>query len=229
MSKLIGMLSSLVLYLCFGTILAQGVAFAYLWSKGYLSHEKLSEIDAVMRDFTPAEVKSAQLAKLEAPVPTVEEVARSRALAQRDIELRDQALRQRADQIQTERAKLGDEIARLKQLKSGFETELTQLHDTTVGASADNARIVLENLKPKQAKDQLLRMIDAGEMAAATKLLDAMPVSKRAKVCTEFKSDEDAKKLAEMLKRIREGEPEIQVIDSAKNKLQNATAPKPST
>ncbi len=221
MGKLLSMLGALILYLSFGTILAECAAIGYLWSSGYLSPEKLTEIDSVMRDFTPSDVKAAAKAQREAPLPSVDQVARARALSQRDLELREQTLRQRTEQMKVDQAKLRDELARYNQMKAGFANELAQLHDATAEASSEQARVVLENLKSKQAKDQLVRMIEAGEMEAAVKLFAAMSVSKRAKISGEFKSEDEAKKLAEILKRIREGEPDLPVIDATKNRLQD--------
>lgn len=223
MSKLLNSLGGLILYLSLGTILAQCAAVGYLWSHGYLSPAKLAEIDAVLRDFTPAGAKAAdETSKAE---PSTEQIARARALAQRDIELREQALRQRAEQVKHERLKLAEEIARYNQMKSGFENQLAQLHNTTAEASAEQARQVIENLKPKQAKDQLLRMIDGGEMEPAVQMLAAMSPARRVKVCSEFKTDDEAKKLAEIVRRIREGEPDLKVIDAAKTQIQNGGKP----
>lgn len=221
MGKLLSMLGALILYLSLGTILAECAAVGYLWSSGYLSPEKLTEIDAVMRDFTPSEVKAAAKAQREAPLPSVDQVARARALAQRDLELREQTLRQRNEQIKIDQIKLRDELNRYTQMKDGFAAELAQLHDATTEASSEQARVVLENVKAKQAKDQLIRMIDSGEMDAAIKLFNAMSVGKRAKISTEFKSEDEAKKLAEMLKKIRQGEPDLPVIDAAQDRLRD--------
>lgn len=220
MNRLLGSIGSLALYLSLGTVIAQCAALGYLWTTGYLSPLKLREIDAVMRDFRPPEARNVAKTGLAPVIPSSEEVARARALAQRDLELREQSLRHRAELVKAESAKLAEQIARYNQIKAGLERELAQLSAAATGDSAEQVRTTLENLKPRQAKDQLLRMINDDDVDAAVQLLGAMSVAKRAKVCSEFKTEEEAKQLADILKRIREGEPELKVIDAAKENMQ---------
>jgi hypothetical protein len=63
-------------------------------------------------------------------------------------------------------------------------------------------------------------MVDAGSMREVVALLSAMVPSKRSKVIAEFKTPEEEEKLAELLKIIREGDPELSLIDDAKRQLE---------
>jgi len=62
-------------------------------------------------------------------------------------------------------------------------------------------------------------MIKANEMQATVDLISAMPTTRQAKVLGEFKTDEERQRLAEILKLIREGKPELDAIDGAARKL----------
>ena len=228
MKRLLSAFGMFVLYVCFGALLGQGAVVGYLWSTGFLSPDKLREIDAVMRDFTPADVKAAAKAKAEAPTPTLADVARARALAQRDMELREQSLRQRADQLQLEQTKLIEQQAQYAAQRKQFEQELAQMREATSSEHVENARQTIESMKPRQAKEQLLRMVDSGDVDEAVAMLSAMPLARRAKLVGEFKTEDESRQLADLLRRIREGEPELKQIDAAAAKVGPGTGPAPT-
>ena len=46
-----------------------------------------------------------------------------------------------------------------------------------------------------------------------------MPVTKRAKIIAEFKTEDEAKMVAELLELIREGIPEAPLVDETKKQL----------
>ena len=51
-----------------------------------------------------------------------------------------------------------------------------------------------------------------------------MPDKKRANIIGEFK-DDDKEKLSEVLRRLREGQPEIKAVDNAQAKLESKRTP----
>lgn len=213
MGRLLGSIGALVLYVCLGAVLGLAGVYGYLTKQGFLTPAKLAEMKAVMLDFQPESIKAAERAKATVPVPTLDEVARAKAQLQRDLELREQTLRSRAEQLRSERAQFIEEMKSFDRRKEQFEAELTKLRDDTISEGQTNARQILETIKPKQAKDQLLRMIEADAQDAAVTTLALMSPARRAKVIAEFKSPDDNRKLADILRRIREAEPEAGVID----------------
>jgi hypothetical protein len=74
-------------------------------------------------------------------------------------------------------------------------------------------------MKPKQAKEQIQKMLAERELKQAVTLLSAMPIEKRTKIITEFKTEEESEQLAEMLRLIRAGEPEVTLVDEAQKNL----------
>ncbi len=213
MGRLFGSIGALLLYVCFGAVLGLAGVYGYLTKQGFLTPAKLAEMKAVMLDFQPDSIKAAERAKATTPVPTLEEVARAKAQLQRDLELREQTLRSRAEQLRIERAAFIDEMKNFDLRKAQYEEELAKLRDDITSAGQANARQILETIKPKQAKDQLLRMIDADAQDAAVTTLALMSPARRAKVIAEFKSPDDNRKLADILRRIREAEPEAGIIE----------------
>lgn len=227
MGKLLGMLGALVAYVCVGTVLALAIGAAMLWQSGVLTTDNVAEVTAILRGEDRNAARKAAEAEREAAANaqvSLADLARARAKGTRDLELRELALRNYHEQVRSERLKLAQEADRYKQVKAAFDAELAKLKETALATNQENARLILENIKPKQAKEQIVRMVQAGEMRAAVALLSAMPINKRSKVVAEFKTEDESEELAEMLKLIRQGEPEVPVIDQAQRQLDAANS-----
>jgi hypothetical protein len=225
MKKLFGALSAAFVYFCIGQTLALFVLVGALVAKGLVTHDKLEQIAAVMQGVDLREVTESideARAKAKLPQPSLQDVAAARALKSRDLELREQELRNQLNLIRQEQSKLTSEADRYQKVQTDFEVRLKNLREGSIAANLENARIILENMKPKQAKEQIQRMLTDGEMKQAVSLMSAMPVEKRAKIVTEFKTDKESEELAEMLRLIRAGEPEVTLIDETQKNLSRA-------
>src|SRR4051812_3342667 len=108
MRRLASGLASLLAFLCIGTVLAQCVCLAYLRSTGYLSDARLAQIAAVLRGESPHNDTTARAVEraIDEPTVSLDDVARARALRSRDLELREQALRGRVQELAMEQTKL---------------------------------------------------------------------------------------------------------------------------
>jgi hypothetical protein len=225
MKKLFGALSAAFVYFCVGQTLALFVLVGALVAKGLVTHDKLEQIAAVMQGVDLREVTESideARAKAKLPQPSLQDVAAARALKSRDLELREQELRNQLNLIRQEQSKLTSEADRYQKVQTDFEVRLKNLREGVIATNLENARIILENMKPKQAKEQIQRMLTDGEMKQAVSLMSAMPVEKRAKIVTEFKTDKESEELAEMLRLIRAGEPEVTLIDETQKNLSRA-------
>lgn len=225
MKKLFGALSAAFVYFCIGQTLALFVLVGALVAKGLVTHDKLEQIAAVMQGVDLREVTESideARAKAKLPQPSLQDVAAARALKSRDLELREQELRNQLNLIRQEQSKLTSEADRYQKVQTDFEVRLKNLREGVIATNLENARIILENMKPKQAKEQIQRMLTDGEMKQAVSLMSAMPVEKRAKIVTEFKTDKESEELAEMLRLIRAGEPEVTLIDETQKNLSRA-------
>jgi hypothetical protein len=86
----------------------------------------------------------------------------------------------------------------------------------------------LEAIAPKQAKEQILRMLAQPNTAAdrpledVVRILKAMPLDKRKKLLAEFKTPEEIEKLAEVLHEIRSGGSDAELIRDTRGQLQQA-------
>lgn len=228
MGKLLAFAGAMLAYFCVATVLSAVAVAAYVRLAGVVDDTKLTKLWAVIEGLDlEAMRQAAELARQPvAPAqPSLDEMARARAAKSRDLELREQSLRNVLDQVRDERSKLAEATDRYRRVKTTLDGELKALYESALATNQENARLILENLKPRQAKEQVLLMVDSGAMPAAVVLLSTMPISKRAKILGEFKTDEEQQKLAEILKLIREGEPELSLIDKARKQVGNASDP----
>jgi hypothetical protein len=235
MGRLLGMLSAAVVYLCVATVITLVVMLGYAYTKGFIDKDKLNKMAAVAQGIdtnptapTPpinAAGASAEIVK-QADTheqPSLDELEMRRAIQTRHLELREQAVQTQMEQLRADQSKLTDDKQTYDRQKAAFEKQLAALHDGAQAAGRDNIRIIWESIKPKQAKDQIIQMIDAREQDDVVAILTAMPVTKRAKIIGEFKSDEETKKLDDILDLIRQGMPEEKVINKTQQQLTKAS------
>jgi hypothetical protein len=206
----------LIAYSCIGTVLAVVVLYFHFQRQGRLSSENLAMIAGVLQgvDFQAATREAIEAAKASGtPKVSTQQVADARALQYLDLKLREQALRADLAEALRSQTELAKEAGRYLELKKQFAAELKQLRESVLSESHETARAILESMQPEQAKQQVLTMIKAGEMEQVVRLMSVMTPTKRAKLTQTFETEEDAKTMAEILRRIREGEPEVPLID----------------
>lgn len=218
--RLIGGFAALIAVLCVATVAAETLLLGYLYSRGKLDEPTVLRVVAAANGI---EISPPRPAKAEEPgggeEVSLEALARARALKSRDIELREQSLGENMAVIKTEYNKLIEEKDRYERIKTAFRAQLDELRDGVLATNRETAGLILESMKPKQAKDQLLRMVKEDQVNDVVKLLSLMPTAKRKKIIDEFKTDEEAQTLAEILKLIREGVPETKLIDETEKAI----------
>jgi hypothetical protein len=210
-------------YLCIATVLAEALALAYLSSQGKLDEAMFLRIVAAANgiDRPAAGRKSpGEAGADDERQVSLEDLARARALRSRDLELREESLANNVAVVKNEYDKLVDEKDRYERIKAAFRAQLDEMKEGVLANNRETARLILESIQPKQAKDQILRMVKEGEMEDVVSMLSLMPSTKRAKIIKEFKTDEEAATLAEILQLIREGVPEADLIDDAQRQLE---------
>src|SRR4051812_13763175 len=105
MGRLLGAVGAIIAYFCIGTVLAAALGFGYLWSKGDLNSEKMTAMIAAAKGIGLADKNKSQSDKdteRDSAQPSIEDVARARAMKLRDVELREQALRQHVENVKFE-------------------------------------------------------------------------------------------------------------------------------
>ncbi len=229
MSRLVSALGALFAFLSMGTILALFIIVGYASYKGFLDAKKVADMLAIARGATlatGAEKPESGVAKT-AEMMSIEELDQRRTTMTRHLELREQAVQNALEQITSEREKLLKERQSFDLLVAAFRKEKESTEDRQLAQGKEDARAILENIKPKLAKDLILKMIEADEKEEVVAILSAMPIGKQTKIVQEFKTDEEQRKLDEIMRLIRQGNGEAPKPDSAAEPADAADAQQP--
>lgn len=231
--KIAGLLGSMLVWFCVGTVLAQGALLGVLWSKGFLSKQRVL---AALAAWQGLEVHAAGEPGEKTPddereEPSYDEVIRRRAMVSLDLDLRESAIDKSLGDLRNVETQIKTESERLDGWKKSFDDRLATLQTTTTDAALQELQRTLEAISPKQAKEQILHMLDSPAnrhdkpMRDVVSVVKAMPLDKRKKIFAEFKSPEEVEKLGAILQEIRLGTPDSDLIRDARGQLQQQLNP----
>jgi hypothetical protein len=217
----IGRVSKLIIpaltYLCVGTVIAQVGAVAYLIAAGSFGGGRLYQVLAVAYGVDLHQIEQGQTDRRIQPSSeqvSLEDVINRRAMKGLNLDLREQALRNGLDSLRRMQNLHLVERERYDNLKQAFDARLKQLRKDVDQSAILEVQQTLENIQPKQAKEQLLLMLEEQDaMSSVVAIIKAMPMDRRKKILGEFKTPEEVQQLAEILRHIRLGDPEIPLID----------------
>ncbi len=209
MRRVLALAASIVAYFCVATCIAEAIMVGYVVSQKNIDREKLMQIMAVLHGIDLTRVQGAPETAPDAPQEQVslEQIAQARAIHVRHLELREQALKAGLEQLLFDEQKLAEEKKRYDRQREEFEARLLALQQEAEGAGISELTAIMEKIKSRQAKEQIMRMLADDEIEEVVTLLAGMQDTKRAKIIGEFKTPEESAKLAEVLRRIREGDP----------------------
>jgi hypothetical protein len=215
--------SAMFLYVCVATILAQAIGIGALLAANKLSREKMDQIVAVLHGATlaapGAEDGGESSDEAAAEQPSFSEVEHMRAVKSRNLELRESVLDEGLTELKHIQRELVDEVDRFDQVVNAFEARLDDRQVQAQEQSVEAVRQLMELMKPKQAKDQMLRMLEAGEMDYVVLVVRTMNDAKRKKVLDEFRTADDQLKLFAILEKIRAQDDVNDAIEEAAEQL----------
>jgi hypothetical protein len=217
--KKLGMVLACV---CIATMLAQAAGIALLWSNGTLTRQRVAKLLAVLYGIEPRPatvVATGEGAPTDREQPSWEQIEQARVLKLRQIEMREQSLAAERMRLRDAQTQLEQDRLAFDRVKSTFESKLQEDREGAVATGRDNVRALWENMKPKQAKEQILQMYERGDVDEVVRIVGAMSPNKQAKIAAEFKTGKEPQVLAEITKAIRDGQPQVAEIDQAQQGL----------
>ena len=229
MSKMLKLIPAAMLYFCVATVLAEAGAIGFLTMQGVVTQEKLFQCLAALYGVNLREIEDKAKNANQPPPPeqpTFDDVLLKRAMVSRDLDLRETAIDKALVDVRALTVQLRTERERYDQLKQQFDARLAALEQVFTDSALQELQRTLEVMQPKQAKDQILRMLEESGPDEREKvnqdvvtMLKSMPLDKRKKIVSEFKTDEEAEKLHDILKQIREGVPDLSLIRETREQL----------
>lgn len=208
MSRILAAIFSALLYF-FAAMAIGGTCIAvHLWFAWGLTPGRIREGLAVMRG-APAQdntVPNTQKQPEEpAEEPSYEAILQKRALEYRDLELKNKMLLSMKDDLENLRRQVEQKERVLVERERQFEALVARTRQEAEDAGRETVRRTLESIRPAQAKELITEMLDRKELDEVVRLMQGMNDSKRARIVAEFRTPEEAEKIAEVLRRLRQG------------------------
>jgi hypothetical protein len=119
----------------------------------------------------------------------LEHIKAQKQLVERDLDAREADLARRERELAEERA--------------AWEASVADAQRRREDAQFRSALKIIEKLPPKQGKQKIMDLVNAGKRDQAVLYLDAMGAFARGKVFREFKSDQESQLATELLEEIR--------------------------
>jgi len=213
---------ALLLYFSLATLIAETIVVGYLVSHWQIDAGKLGAMIAAAQGIElPG---TGETAPPEPETPSTEQasydqVLEARAVKDKNLQLRELALASALAQCRSDQRKLSEEQTRYAAQRRDYEAKLDATSKGALATGREEVASVLQLLKPKQAKEILLKMLENGEMDEVVLLLTGMTDAKRAKIITEFKTADETKKIEEVMRQIRQGVPVAPLVDQARQQL----------
>jgi hypothetical protein len=211
-----------------GTTVTLVVLLAMLWWKGALADDRVLEMLAALQGIQPSPPATTGALDPAAEQPSLEQLLEARLRASLDLDLRESAIDKSLGDLRTLETALRTESARLDDWKRSFDQRLTDLQKATTDASLLEVQRTLEAISPKQAKEQIVKMLEEpptpqdDPMEDVVRILKAMPLDKRKKILAEFKDPQEVEKLHEILREVRLGGSDAELLRDTRSQLQQA-------
>ncbi len=228
--KLLRLPLTALTYFSVATILAQVALIGVLYARGNLSRDKAVTLVAISQD-VDLETMWRKLDAASKPVAveqiSFEEVLTARKQLSLDLDLREIAADKGLIDIRQLSESLKYELEKYAILKSEFDKSIDELRQGAVGDGLKEVQRQLESVDAKLAKDQILRILDNADlppdqaMQFVVAMLKNMPLDRKKKIMSEFKTDEDRKQLIVIMNHIRLGVPDIEVIRQTKMEFED--------
>ena len=222
MKKILSLLGGLFSYFCVATVIALVTAIVAMWFKGALDEERLYRVLASLHGVDVVTMQRELIREMKAPdmeQPSAATNMDQQLLKSLDLDLRELAVSKGIESLGAIETHLQIETNRFDDLKKAYAVKLKELEDEEKATSMKELQRTMEAIRPAQAKEQFLKMIEDDAMDDVVSLLKNMAIDKRKKIIAEFKQGADAEKLYEILKNIRLGEPIVSQIEDARDKL----------
>jgi hypothetical protein len=223
-------ISTLFVAFAIGTLISLAVIGAMLWWKGVLTDERLYAMLAALQGIEPPPPPSITSLDTQAEQPSFGQILSARMQASLDLDLRESAIDKSLGDLRTIETALQTESKRLDTWKQSFDERLARLQTAATDVSLLEVQRTLEAIQPKQAKEQIMKMLGEPKttsddpMEDIVRILKAMPLDKRKKILAEFKSAEEVEKLHEILRVIRVGGWDTELLRDTRSQLQQQSS-----
>ena len=226
MTAAIRWLSAVFLAIAIGTFISLLVVLTMLWWKGALADERLYAMLAALQGIKPPPPPSQAALDPSSEQPSFQQILAVRTVKGLDLDLRENAIDKSLGDLRTLETQLRTESKRLDDWKTSFDKRLADLQTAATEEALLEVQRTLEAIPPKQAKEQMMKILADPKTATddpiedIVRILKAMPLDKRKKILQEFKSPEEVEKLHEIMRVVRLGGSDTELLRDTRNQIQ---------
>jgi hypothetical protein len=232
MKRMLDLAGSAFVYFCVATVLAAAAGTAVLYQQGAFNDERLLRMWAALQGVSLPSEQANSISANSEELPALEDIINKRSLAALDLDLRENTLDKALGELLAIESRIRTEQLRFDQLVGSYDEKLKGLEANAADAAVLETQRTLEALPPKQAKQQLLSLLEdspspgiENPMAAVVALVKAMPIERRRKILQEFKDPSEESKLSQILKEILRGAPDVPFLRQARDELKSLNSP----
>ncbi|MBI3864718.1 MAG: hypothetical protein HY290_22805 [Planctomycetia bacterium] len=206
---------------CTTIVVAETTGLVMLWNKGMISRHHLQEIRLVLTNRALDDVREEAAAQKQ-QFPSAHEVAQARAVRVLNLDKREGELTTLKGMAESKQKDLELQQKQIQAEKQKFKDELARIDAELTAASTEQARGVLLALPPKDAVLQLMQL----SLAQDVVLMKGMPEKIIAKILKEFqttaplapdasgeKRDSPAERGRQIFEALSRGEPSRALLD----------------
>jgi hypothetical protein len=233
MKSALSWLANLFVAFSIGTVITLAVLMGMLWWKGALSDDRLLGALAAIQGIQTTTTAPAVVDPAADEQPSLEQIMQRRLAESLDLDLRETAIDKALGELRNLEAEVKVENRRLDDWKLSFDKRLETLESKATEESLFQLQRTIEAMQAKQAKDQILKMLEEtpvdpedDPMRDVVTILKTMPIDKTRKILTEFKTEDEKEMLAEIMRQIRLGKPDVDLIRDTRNQLQEQLQPR---
>lgn len=217
----------LIGYTCVATVLTLLLGAAHLFTQGRLTKENLFQILAIVHNVDLASVWAAGRSQDNnqfSEQPSYETVEKRRAIEARHLEFKMNNLQKDLEEVRTERQLVQGDREQLKRLMADFERQLGEAQERAQDVGIERQRQIWTKVKPRLAKEQIMSMVEAGEIDEVVLILGEMPATTQAKIVSAFGADEqdseeETQAMDNILRLMRRGIPTTPIVDETRDQL----------
>jgi len=213
-----GMMIRLFAAFCVATVLTQLIMLGYFAVRGTLNGDTVTKGVALVNgiDITGEKLRQVLQKSELKEQPNYEEVLRQRTLEGTEMELRLRSQQAYENELTRLLEELKAAEARFNVRREAFDRKLEDVQRNAEDAGIKELQRTLQSLPVEQAKVQLLKFYDAGQIDDVVNIIQGIPLDIRKDIMAEFIEPEEAEKLHDILRRIGDGQPLSSFIDEAK-------------
>ena len=227
-------MGNLLVALGLGTLATIVIVLGMLWWKGTLSDGRLMGMLAALQGIEP-QLAAPAPGNLDpdAEQPSIDQLVQARLRTSLDLDLRESAIDKALGDLRALEAAIRTERSRLDGWKQDFDKRLATLETAATDTALLQLQQTLQTINPKQAKEQIMLMLkdppttDDNPMQDVVTIMKAMPLDKQKKILGEFKDEKEIEVMAEILRQIRLGTPDSELLRGTRSQLQQGNSPPP--